>query len=196
MNARRMDRAAWTIAIAAALVVAVPSRAQDAKDAVGRVAPDPFVNLVGDDAVKVEINIGPAMLRMLAAGLAESDPELRETVQGLQGIKALVLDLSRVAQADRVDTVVDDVVRKLERAGWERTARIRDESSNLNVLIRGDGEDRARGLLILVLDRDEGELAFVNLYGLVDLARLQELSTQIEVPGLDLVPPPDRRKGD
>jgi hypothetical protein len=154
---------------------------------VGQVAADPILGLVDDDHVKVEINVGPSLLRMIAAGAEHEDPALRDTIAGIRGIRTLVLDLSEVSGDDRVETTVNDLVRRLERSGWERTARIREGSSNINVLIRADEDGLARGLVVLILEGDSNELVFVNLHGVLDLGRLAQIEG-LDVPGLEHVP--------
>lgn len=186
-TSRNRTRRLGTLTLVAALALSAPAAAvaRDADD-IGWVSADPIVSLVPDERVKVEINVGPALLSLIASGAGE-DPALKETIEGIRGIRTLILDLSAEGDENRAERTVNDMVRGLERDGWERTARVRDGASNINVLIRVDGDGLARGLVVLILEGDTDELVFVNLHGVLDLARLSEIEG-IEVPGLEHVP--------
>jgi len=178
------------ILLAAMLICAAGAIAAD--DPPGFVDARPFSDLVGDDEIRVEINIGPTLLRMMGAGIEEADPNLSAAIEGLRGMRVLVIDLSAESVRGGVEKLIKDTVRSVERIGWERLAIVRDESSLVNVLVKGDEEDRVRGLLVLVLEKESNELVFVNLHGLIDLAKLQLLSEEMGVPALDRVPPPEK----
>jgi len=179
------------LAILLAVMLIWAAGAIAADDPPGFVDARLFTDLVGDDEIRVEINISPALLRMMAVGVGESDPDLTAAIEGLRGIRVLVIDLSAESVRGGVEQLVKDTVRGVERIGWERLAVVRDESSLVNVLVKGDEEDRVRGLLVLALEKESNELVFVNLHGLVDLAKLQSLSEEMDLPGLDRVPPPE-----
>ena len=178
------------IPLAAVLICAAGAIAAD--NPPGFVDARLFTDLVGDDEIQVEITIGPTLLRMMGAGIGVTDPDLAAAIEGLRGIRVLVIDLSAKSARGGVEQLVKDTVRSVEGSGWERLAVVRDESSLVNVLIKGDEEDRVRGLLVLVLEKESNELIFVNLHGLVDLAKLQSLSEAMELPALDHVPPPEQ----
>jgi len=175
----------------AAMLIGAPS-AIGAEDSPGFIDAKPFTDLVDDEAILVEVNISPALLRMIAAGIRESDPDLTETIEGLRGIRALVIDLSTVPADSGVEKMFKDTVRNVERDGWERLAVVRDESSLLHVMVKGGDDDRVRGLLVLILEKEPSQLVFVNLHGLVDIAKLQALSEEMDLPGLDQVPVPEQ----
>ena len=55
-----------------------------------------------------------------------------------------------------------------------------------NERVRKEKEElSSNGVTILVTDRGEGEVVFVNLAGTIDLARIGELGDSLDVPGLD-----------
>jgi hypothetical protein len=41
------------------------------------------------------------------------------------------------------------------------------------------------GLVVLVFDKDEGEVVFANLVGTIDLAKIGDLDGTLDIPGLD-----------
>ncbi len=156
-----------------------------AAESPGYVDPGAFLELAGDDNLDVEVTIGPSMVRLMSSAIRESEPDLYEALQGLVGLYTAIIDVSDEALRERGDVLVRDTLRKLERGGWERLARVRDESSNLNVLVHGLNEETIDGLLVLILDKSDQTIVFVNLHGKIDLAHLQAIAEQMDVPGLD-----------
>ncbi|MDX1389234.1 MAG: DUF4252 domain-containing protein, partial [Acidobacteriota bacterium] len=80
-----------------------------------------------------------------------------------------------------------DAQKKLERGGWERLARIREEGSTVSVMILNGGET-VRGVAVLISDPGEGTFVFSNLAGIINLELLGELSEEMDLPGLDQIP--------
>ena len=171
------------VALCGAIVLtAVPAIAEDSP---GYVDPKAFLELAGDDNLDVEVTIGPAMVRLMSSAIRESEPDLYEALQGLVGLYTAIIDVSDASLRARGDALVRDTIGKLEKGGWDRLARVRDESSNLNVLIHGLDEETIDGLLVLILDKGDETVVFVNLHGKIDLAHLQAIAEQMDVPGLD-----------
>jgi hypothetical protein len=156
-----------------------------ANDQPGYVDPKAFLELAGDDNLDVEVTIGPAMVRLMSSAIRESEPDLHEALSGLAGLYTAIIDVSDETLRTRSDTLVRDTIARLEKGGWERLARVRDESSNLNVLVHGLNEETIDGLLVLILDKSDETVVFVNLHGKIDLAHLQAIAEQMDVPGLD-----------
>ena len=80
----RASQPAFVAALVLVGLIAAPALAADDSDEIGFVAADPILALVADEQVKVEINIGPSLLGILAAGFEEAEPELREMITGLK----------------------------------------------------------------------------------------------------------------
>ena len=170
-------------ALCGAIVLGVAPAA--AGEGPGYVDPKAFLELAGDENLDVEVTIGPSMVRLMSAAIRESEPEMYEALQGLLGLYTAVIDVSDESLRKRGDALVRDTIGGLEKGGWERLARVRDGSSNLNVLVHGLNDETIDGLLVLILDKDDDELVFVNLHGKIDLAHLQRIAEQMDVPGLD-----------
>lgn len=179
VNLRRPGIAALCVAIVLCVAPAI------ALESPGYVDPEAFLELAGDDNLDVEVTIGPSMVRLMSAAIRESEPDLYEALQGLVGLYTAIIDVSDETLRARSDTLVRDTIRKLETGGWERLARVRDESANLNVLVHGLNEETIDGLLVLILDKGDETIVFVNLHGEIDLAHLQAIAEQMDVPGLD-----------
>lgn len=178
---RRCGSAGVVLAAALAVAPVWGAGKQELAKIRGWVDPAQFIELAGGpDAVKVEISIGAPLLKVFCAGLED---ELKNVTCGLESIGAIVVALhgDAVSRASRLMTSTEEVLRG---RGWERLAMVRDEESEVRVLTLGD-EKTIQGLVVMVLDRDEGELVFANVAGLVDLEALQRIGAQLDLPGLE-----------
>ena len=139
-----------------------------------------LIDLVGDDAVLVEVSLHGALLR----ALTRVDPELHALVGGVESIHAVIVELP----GERLDPRVVEAVRATERGllgrGWERLARVRDDDGELKVLVLARDE-RIEGLVVLGVDREEDRLVFANLAGLLDLDAISRIGAELDIPGLD-----------
>ena len=73
---------------------------------------------------------------------------------------------------------------KLLERGWIRLAKIKDGSEQVSVLILSDDE-AIHGLTVMVSDTGDGSFVFANVVGSIDLAAIQRLGEQMNIPGLD-----------
>jgi hypothetical protein len=154
---------------------------------------DDFIDLAGDDAVMMEINLSGALL----SALSRIDPELHQLVTGLKSIQAVILDLSSGGESAELDEALVARARRLASAtdkslrgrGWERIARVRDGGDEIKVLVLNDDEV-INGLVVMVLDKDDGQLVFANICGTLDLAAIQAIGEGFDIPGLDQIDAP------
>ena len=120
-----------------------------------------------------------------------------QLVTGLQSIQAVILDLSAGGDAEKLDDGLVDRARHLASAtdkslrgkGWERIARVRDDGADIKVLVLNDDEVIS-GLVVMILDRDEGQLVFANICGTLDLAAIQAIGEGFDIPGLEQIEDP------
>ena len=180
MNIRRT-----TIAIGAAIcLLAIVGGLSPVYAGNGFVDPEPFIDLGGEDDLTLEISISGALLKMISAGLAGADKDLAETVAGLHSIHAVILTMDTDAKQLRGQELLRSTEKRLRRGAWDRIARVNDEEGNLSVWILGT-EERVDGVTVLIRGKQDGELVFVNIDGIIDLSKLEELGKTLEIPGLD-----------
>jgi hypothetical protein len=161
----------------------VHSESKKASPGPGVVDGTKLIDLVGDDAVIVEVSLGKSLLKMMTG----SDPELDEQLGGLESIYALVIDLSDPEAAERARDAVRDIERRLISDGWERIARIKDTDAEIKVLVLLHDEEMIEGLVVMIfsVEDDEPALVFANIAGLIDMAALEDLGEELDLPGLD-----------
>jgi len=168
--------------LVAALVV-TPSMAQqkDYSKVRGYVDKNLFEGLVTDDDVQIEVWLPHALLQLVKA----VDPELGDLVAGLELAQAIVVETEDKETARKLSERMRTTESALLKKNWVRLARIKDGTEQVSVLILND-EDSIRGLTVMVSDSGPGgSFVFANVAGLIDLAAIQRLGEQMNIPGLD-----------
>ena len=178
----RMGLTLATLALALALGPPAAAADEDHRRHPGYVDGSAFVALATPEATTVEISLHGAMLRALTA----IDPELAKLASGLQSIHAVILELGEGGPRAKGRELVVGTEKQLLGRGWERITRIKDEGSDVVVLVRTI-DDRIQGLVVMVSSTEDegGELVFANLAGNLDLAAIAALGERMEIPGLD-----------
>ena len=175
----RFSRAA--VLLAAALLLPAMAEAADSpiESHPGYVDKKIFTRLAGDEDVRVEIWLPRSLIRIIGA----IDEELADAVEGLELLQAVVLELKGADAAARARKVVRETESTLKGKGWVRLALVRDEESEVYVLVRNRGE-QIEGLTVLVVDESDGSLVFANVVGMIDLAKIRQLGEEMDIPGL------------
>jgi hypothetical protein len=107
----------------------------------------------------VSLSLGPTVLRM-AAGFIDDDPETKEMLMNLDGVRVKVYDIVR--GQERVAHRIDKMTAKLRRQGWETVITVQEGDERTHVLVKMDGPNIA-GLTVIALD--EQEAVIVNVMG-------------------------------
>lgn len=188
MNVTFLPRkTAWIlVALALGALPLALAADRDAPRIPGFVDGSAFADLAGEDSEIVEVNIRAPLLKALSRIDAE-DEGFGECLRNLQSVSAYIVGLDKdTDRAERATRMVSEMEARLGRQGWERLAVVREKESRLNVLIRNNDEV-IDGLVVLAVDGEEGKVVFVNIAGVIDLARIGELGKTLNVPGLDAV---------
>jgi len=135
----------------------------------------------GDDVVSLEIHLSGGLLK----AVAKVDPDLYELVKNVYGIDAVILELPNAAAAEKARKAIRSTGQQLAAKGWERVARIRDGSEEVQVLVL-NVDEKIDGLVVMVIDAsDGGEVVFANIAGTIDLAAIQQIGEGFGIPGLE-----------
>ena len=178
-------RRAWlfgALALLAALAAGpLWAQAKDYTKILGFVDKDRFTGLVGEDDVQIEVWLPGSLLQIVKA----VDPELGDLVGGLELAQAVVIETDDEGTARKLAERVRSTESWLLKKGWVRLAKIKDGSEHVSVLILTDDET-IRGLTVMVSDSGPGgSFVFANVAGVIDLAAIQRLGEQMNIPGLD-----------
>jgi hypothetical protein len=140
-------------------------------------------DILSSDSISLEINLGSALLGLVAAALETEEPELAGLIRGLKGIRV------RVAEADDLD--VEGIRSGLSEAtdwladnDWSPMLRLREDDEEVYVYSRiTDGV--MHGMTLLAVESG-GEAVLVNIVGTLDAASLAGLAKVLDIPQLGL----------
>jgi len=110
------------------------------------------------------LSLGPVPVRLsriAARFVFRDEPELRKMLVGVRAVRVYTYevkgDMTRVLA--RMDEMRADLVHK----GWQQIVAVRDDGELVRALIKMQGEDRIRGMAVIV--QDDEQLTLVNVIG-------------------------------
>lgn len=136
----------------------------------------------------VEVNLSGSLLRLAAEASRGDEPEVATMIDNLRGITVRIYPLD--AALGDVDAEVGQIGRQFEAAGWNTLVRVRArpdarlaegeededvEDEDVWVYVR-DAAEAFDGLVVMTLDRTEGQAVFVHLDGTINPADVGRLS--------------------
>jgi hypothetical protein len=132
------------------------------------------------------LSIGPALLRF-AAGHVDDDPETRDLLKNLDGVRIRIYEIN--GDAGRVAMRIDNMSRHLQEDGWESVMLIREEDEATHMLLRVVDEQIC-GMTVLVSDGDS-EAVVINLMGEIKPRQFGDvmLALDVDAPGVEEVQP-------
>jgi hypothetical protein len=122
------------------------------------------------------LSIGPALLRF-AASHVEDDPEVRDLLHGLDGVRIRIYEID--GDAIRVASRMERMSRKLQAGGWEQVVLVRSAGEQAHMLMKV-ADDRICGMTVLVSDGDS-EAVVINLMGEISPRQFGEVMVALEV---------------
>jgi hypothetical protein len=131
---------------------------------------------IADTDRVMTLSIGPALLRFAAAHV-EDEPETRELLRGLDGVRIHIYAID--GDAARVAGRMDALSRKLQAGGWERVVLVRSENEQAHMLMRVV-DQRICGMTVLVSD-GESEAVVINLMGDIPPRQFSHVMAALEV---------------
>lgn len=108
----------------------------------------------------VNLSIGPTLLHF-AATYIDDEPEVRELLRSLDGVRVRVYEID--GDAGRVASRISEMSQHLQEKGWEPVLLVRENNEETHMLLRND-DGRISGMTVLVSDGDS-EAVIVNLMG-------------------------------
>ncbi|MDX1569198.1 MAG: DUF4252 domain-containing protein [Xanthomonadales bacterium] len=113
---------------------------------------------------QVGLSLGPLPLRLARHFAArDGDPESVALLRGLKAVRIYVYETSRPAEG--VGSGIQTTARALQRGGWEPVVAVRQDGGLARVLVRTDGADAIRGMVVMAAE--DRELVLINLIGTI-----------------------------
>lgn len=169
-----MNRTGYLVTLALLPLISVAQAA--------RIKMPEFPGLASKASEAVDISLDKDMLKMAGAfmggGKGESDAEIAELIQGLDGIYVKVFKFDKPNAYSMRD--IEAVVSQIETDGWKKLLSVREKGSRVEMWMR---DNNASGGMFFVAAEDT-ELVMINIAGKVDLETLRKLQGRMGVPNL------------
>jgi hypothetical protein len=135
------------------------------------------------DEEVTEVLIEEHLLRMVSKMAGNNEPEISGILDGIKLIKVHTFGVSNKNYNQLAD-IVKDIDSKLMKNGWDRIVKTRSKDEVVNVFILTSDEDRIDGLVVTSVEKN-GEAAFVNIVGNIDLETIGKLSDKFDIPSIN-----------
>ncbi len=130
-----------------------------------------------------EVILEEDLLSTLAQLSSEEDENIMAILNGLKLVKANVFEVNE-ENRDELKSRIDNIDSKLTGSKWKRIVRTRSAEETANVYIKQNKSKQIIGLAVTTLE-NEGEAAFVNIVGTIDLTTIGKLGNKFNIPHLD-----------
>lgn len=135
----------------------------------------------------IEVYLKGALLRLAAEATRFEDPELADMLLDIKAIRVFGFEPERRRWDDDLGDSFRETSRiladRLEDAGWDMVARVRDDDELVYVYVR-DIDEKIEGMTVIVID-DNDEAVFVNIVGTIDPAQIGKLGHRFDIDVLD-----------
>lgn len=137
----------------------------------------------GEEATEVVIEAH--LLNMVSKMAGKNEPELAQMLQGIKLIKVHTFSVTE-ANYEKLTGIVNSVDKNLVTKGWDRIVKTRSKDELVNVFILTSKDEKVEGLVVTSIEKN-GEAAFVNIVGNIDLETIGQLSDKFDIPAIDEV---------
>jgi len=137
-----------------------------------------------DTDTVMTLSIGPSLLHF-AASHVDDDPEVRDLLRGLDGIRIRIYEIN--GDASRVASRIHLMSSNLQDDGWDSVLLVRQEDEATHMLIK-IVDQQICGMTVLVSDGDS-EAVIVNLMGEIQPEQFGDvmLALDVDTPGVENV---------
>ncbi|MDH3197405.1 MAG: DUF4252 domain-containing protein [Candidatus Krumholzibacteria bacterium] len=172
--------------LAAALLAAGPASAE--KEEAVQKHPG-YVDFAGlklfeGKEAKVEVYLREPLINLVSGFVKHEDEELYEILSRLKLVRVLVYDADDVS-ADQFLAASSETAKRLDKDGWERIVRVRDEDERADIYIKASKDySLIEGIVVMALD-DDDEAVFVNIVGAINPEEIGRLGEHFDIDGLE-----------
>ncbi len=148
---------------------------------------------VFENSTKVtEVILDEYLLSVLDTMSDVDDPNIMSILNGIKLVKANVYEITD-DNKDLLKKRINEIDAKLSNTNWKRIVKTRSEDEMANVYIKLNSDKKIVGLAVTNFEKD-GEAAFVNIVGSIDLATIGNLGKKFGIPQLEGVKHDDDKK--
>lgn len=121
--------------------------------------------------------ISPKMFQMIAKIEAEEmEQGVRDVIKDLRGLRVLTTEVDPLMH-------YKELAGKLKFSDYEELMKIRDEDTNVRIMIKENSENKISELLLLVGGEDD--FVLISFVGNIDINKIAQLSGTIEINGIE-----------
>ncbi len=141
-----------------------------------------FDKHLGEDGY-TKVKITSKMFEMMAdIDIDDEDfREFKEVVAGLKGIHIYASDDEQNVRQKMA--LATELQAKLASDRYEDLIVVEDKEENVRIVIKESGNGLVEELLILA--QDEEEIAAISIFGTLDLNKIAQLSSKVDIDGLE-----------
>ncbi|HEU4364289.1 MAG TPA: DUF4252 domain-containing protein [Candidatus Krumholzibacteria bacterium] len=144
-----------------------------------------MLDKLGQEA-KVEVNLRDPMLGLVGKFIGEDDPELKDLLAGLKLVRVRVYAVTPET-IEKLLAAGSEASLRLDRDGWERIVRVRDEGEHVDVYFKPSrNTEWIEGVLVIAVGEDD-EAAFVNIVGTIRPEDVSRIGDHLDIDGMDKV---------
>lgn len=129
----------------------------------------------------ISLSLGPTLLHF-AAGFIDDDPEVRDLLRSLDGVRVRVYEVD--GDATKVADRMQHMSTKMQDDGWEPVMLVSQEDEQVHMLLRM-ADSEICGMTVLVLDGDS-EAVIVNLMGEIKPEQFGDVMVALDVDAGDV----------
>ncbi|MBU1098000.1 MAG: DUF4252 domain-containing protein [Bacteroidetes bacterium] len=141
-----------------------------------------FESLQKGDEV-TEVLIEEHLIKMVAKMTAKSEPDLSELLNGIKLVKVNSFEVTDKS-FEELKTRAEKIDKELMNRKWDRVVKTRSKDNFANVYIKTESEEKIIGLVVASVEKN-GEAAFVNIVGDINLETIGRLGEKFDIPSLD-----------
>ncbi len=138
---------------------------------------------IADTDRVMSLSLGPTVRRFAASHIDDDEPEVRDLLRSLDGIRIRIYEID--GDASRVAGRMERMSTKLQADVWEPVMLVRQEDETAFMLLRMDGQ-KILGMTVMVMDND-AEAVIVNLMGDIQPDMFGDVMVALDVDGVDSV---------
>jgi hypothetical protein len=139
-----------------------------------------------DEDAKVEVYLKQPMLKLLSEFGKHEDPEMFDLFSRLYLVRVQVFESTR-ALTEKFDAESSKTIKELDRRGWERVVRVREDEERVYVYLKpSEDYEYIQGIVVIAIE-DFDEAVFVNIVGDIRPDDIGKLSSHFDIEELDSI---------
>lgn len=133
-----------------------------------------------------EVFLEEELLSALAQISPDEDPNMMALLSDLKLVKVNVFHVNESIEG-KIDARINEIDRKLSGTEWKRIVKSKEKDERANVYIKlGKNKKDVVGLVVTTMEKN-GDAAFVNIVGNIDLKNIGKLGNKFDIPTLDKI---------